>query len=137
MLDSKLQVSSISVISLGDSLHITKSGLELVTKIWGGMVAPLISWSLRSAVTEILGDFESFITCVRYWRIPLCLQVNLPCLRATEHQLRMCSSVPLFPQSGHLPRVLTCHLLRLSGVARELVADRMANERIPLRICLI
>ena len=67
----------------------------------------------------------------------LCLHVVLPCCVAPGQKFKMCSSVPTFEHRGHTDTLLLPHLLRLSGVARVLVAALTANDMTVLGTCLI
>ena len=98
------------------------SGQAGVIKILSSMVAGGFSLVLipgRSAYKTVSGSRWSLIPRAKTWSAQSCLQVYLPCCRASEQLERMWWMVGcLFPHNGHRGSIFSRHRLRLSGVGR-------------------
>ena len=88
---SKLHVNSSNSIFFWFLFIKTRSGLKLVVKMSGGIVPPFNQSVGRSARISRLLLVFFFMVMAKWCNTEFLRQVNQPSLRATGHQLRMCS----------------------------------------------
>ena len=134
MFFSKLQVNSNNSIFFSLLFRMTRSGLELVVRMSGGIVPPFNQSEGKSAMISIFGFAIFLIVMAKWFKTELWRQVNLPSFRATGHQLSMCSNVLGDLHNSHLSVFLIPHLFRLSGVFNPLEHAFKAKDRTPLGI---
>ena len=98
------------------------SGRAGVIKILSSMVAGGFSLVLipgRSPYKTVSGSRWFLIPRAKTWSAQSCLQVYLPCCRASEQLERMWWMVGcLFPHNGHRGSIFSRQRPRLSGVGR-------------------